>query len=218
MAKLGLPVALERSTLCIAQIILTVIVTRLGTIAVAANTLAVTAEALCYLPGFGVQAAATTLVGQSIGAGRRDLALRFARISTFVGMVFMTCTGTLLYCFASPLMGIFTPDTDVIALGAQVLRIEAFAEPLFAVSIVVTGVLAGAGDTRWPFLINLVSMWGVRLTLAALLVNQFGLVGVWTAMCCELCVRGLIFLWRLLSNRWLKRGKLVGSASDGYTI
>ena len=79
-------------------------------------------------------------------------------------------------------------------LGVRVLRIEAFAEPLFAVSIVAAGALRGAGDTLGPSVLNLVSMWGVRITLSAALAPRFGLPGVWFAMCFELCVRGLLFL------------------------
>ena len=107
------------------------IVAGLGTQAVAANSLAVTAEALCYQPGYGVSTAATTLVGQSLGAGRRDMAVRFARVSTLLGMAIMTGMGLLMFLFAQPLIGMFTPDRGVMELGASVLRIEAFAEPFF---------------------------------------------------------------------------------------
>ena len=177
----------------------------------AANSLAVTAEALCYQPGYGVATAATTLVGQAIGANRRDMAVRFARCSTAMGAAIMACTGLLMFLFAEPLIGMFTPDGEVMRLGASVLRIEAFAEPLFAVSIVATGAFSGAGDTRWSFFANLLSMWGIRLPIALLLIGSLGLASVWVAMCCELCLKGLLFLWRLRSNRWLTSGTIVSS-------
>lgn len=205
-AKLGIPAAMERTVLCIAQIVGTIIVARLGTVAIAANHLAVTAEALSYLPASGLAMAATTLVGQAIGAGKKELAVNFSRMITVMGMVFMSCTGVLLYIFAPFLIGIFTPDKAVIALGARVLRIEAFAQPLYAASIVATGALRGAGDSAYPFLINLVSMWGVRITLALFLAPKLGLIGVWIAMCAELCVRGAVFLARLWRNKWLDCG------------
>jgi Na+-driven multidrug efflux pump len=94
-----------------------------------------------------------------------------------------------------------------------VLRIEAFAEPLFAVSIVAFGCLVGAGDTKVPAALNMLSMWGVRLTLAAWLAPKYGLVGVWIAMATELCVRGLLMLARLLSGRWLRLRSLAESAN-----
>ena len=204
------PMCLERAVMCGAQVASTVIVAPLGTIAVAANSLAVTAEGVCYMPGYGISAAATTLVGQSIGAGRRDLAKRFARLAVVLGMLLMGIMGVLLFVFAPTAMALLTPDVAVRELGASVLRIEAFAEPLFAASIVVAGALRGAGDTLVPSIMNLASMWGVRITASALLAPHLGLRGVWIAMCGELCVRGVIFLVRLLRGKWLERKDLVG--------
>ena len=187
-----------------AQIAGTRIVAPLGTTAVAANALAVTAEGFCYMPGYGMAAAATTLVGQSIGAERRDQAKRFAWLSVGLGVSVMTGTGVLMYIAAPWIFSMLTPDGAVQTLGAAVLRIEAFAEPLFAASIVAAGALRGAGDTLIPSIIELGSMWGVRITLALLLVGPLGLHGVWIAMCVELCVRGLLFLLRMLRGRWLE--------------
>lgn len=201
--KLGLPAALERSTLSIAQIVITALITGIGTVAVATNHLAVTAESISYLPASGVAVAGTTLVGQAIGAGRKDLAQRFARTVSWMGVVIMTFGGAVLYLFAPQLIQIFSSDPEVIDLGSRVLRIVAFAEPLFGASIVASGSLRGAGDSKGPFLINLATMWGVRITLALLLVGHLGLIGVWLAMAAELCARGLIFMIRLYRGKWL---------------
>ena len=202
--RLAVPIALERVTTSLAQIAGTKIVSPLGTTAVAANSLAVTAEGFCYMPGYGMAAAATTLVGQSMGAERRDQARRFAWLSVALGVGVMTCTGSLMYIAAPWIFSMLTPDAGVRTLGAQVLRIEAFAEPLFAASIVAAGALRGAGDTLVPSVMELGSMWGVRITLAMLLVGPFGLHGVWVAMCTELCVRGLLFLVRMYRGKWLE--------------
>ena len=202
--RLAVPIALERVTTSLAQIAGTKIVSPLGTTAVAANSLAVTAEGFCYMPGYGMAAAATTLVGQSMGAERRDQAKRFAWLSVALGVGVMTCTGILMYIAAPWIFSMLTPDAGVRTLGAQVLRSEAFAEPLFAASIVAAGALRGAGDTLVPSVMELGSMWGVRITLAMLLVGPFGLHGVWVAMCTELCVRGLLFLVRMYRGKWLE--------------
>ena len=98
-----------------------------------------------------------------------------------------------------------TPVAEIRSLGIMALRIEAFAEPMFAASIVAYGVFVGAGDTLVPSAMNLGSIWIVRLTLAALLAPVMGLRGVWVAMCIELCFRGVIFLMRLRSDRWMKK-------------
>lgn len=203
--RVALPIALEHAILSGAQIVTTRIVSPLGTAAVAANSLAVTAESLCYMPGYGIAAAATTLVGQSLGAARKDLARSFARLSVLLGMSIMTATGVLMFLLAPQVFALLTPVEEVRRLGAHVLRIEAFAEPLFAASIVAAGALRGAGDTLVPSVLNLVSMWGVRITASLLLAPWLGLSGVWIAMCGELCVRGVLFLIRLFREKWLER-------------
>lgn len=206
-AKLALPMAFEHTVMCGAHIAETRIVAPLGTVSVAANSLAVTAESLCYMPGHGIGAAATTLVGQSIGAGKPEVARRYANLAVALGAAVMTCTGGLMFLGAPFMFSMLTPDAAIRTLGVKMLRIEAFAEPLFAVSIVTAGALRGAGDTLIPSLINLASMWGVRITAATLLAPRLGLTGVWIAMCGELCVRGIMFLVRLLRGKWLS-GKL----------
>ena len=201
--RIALPMAFEHTVMCGAQITSTRIVAPLGTVSIAANSLAVTAESLCYMPGYGIATAATTLVGQSMGADRKDRARRYASLAVLLAAAVMSAMAVLMYLFSPLVFQMLTPDPAVRALGVQVLRIEAFAEPLYAVSIAAAGAMRGAGDTLIPSLLNLVSMWGVRITVAALLAPHLGLTGVWLAMCGELCFRGLLFLIRLLQGKWL---------------
>lgn len=203
--KISAPMAAQSILMSGAQIVSTMIVAPLGNIAIAANTFAITAESLCYMPGYGIGDAATTLIGQSMGAGRKELCKSFARMAVFSGMIVMALMGAVMYLTAPQLMAIMTPVQDIVDLGAAVLRIEAFAEPMFAASIVCYSVFVGAGDTFKPALMNLCSMWLVRLTLAALLARDYGLRGVWTAMAIELIFRGSIFLWRLFRGKWIER-------------
>lgn len=201
---IGIPMGLEHIVICGAQIMTTVIVAPLGVCAIAANSFAITAESLCYMPGYGIADAATTLVGQSIGAGRRRLTRSFARITVFMGMGVMGAMGVLMYLFAPEIIGLMTPVSEIRELGVMALRVEAFAEPMFAASIVAYGVFVGAADTIVPCLMNFFSIWAVRLSLAATLAPSMGLKGVWVAMCIELCFRGMIFLIRLFRERWIK--------------
>ena len=205
-AKVSLPMGAQYMMMSGAQIVSTMIVAPLGNIAIAANTLAITAESLCYMPGYGIGDAATTLVGQSIGAGRSRLARSFAYRTVFMGMGVMAFMGMVMYVFAPEMIGVMTPDEQVRLLGSQSLRIEAFAEPMFAAAIVTYSVCLGAGDTLIPATMNLASMWLVRLTLAAHFAPIYGLRGVWMAMAIELTLRGTIFLIRLFSGKWLKKG------------
>jgi len=203
--KIGGPMGLQHVLMGGAQVVSTMIVAPLGTVAIAAHSLAITVESLCYMPGYGIAEAATTLVGQGIGAGQRMLTQSFARMSVGLGMAVMTLMGILMFIFAPELMNIMTPVDEIIAQGTTALRIEAFAEPLFAAAIVCNGVFIGASDTLKPAIMSLFSMWAVRLTLAASLAPRYGLRGVWTAMAIELTFRGLIFLSRLFWGGWHKK-------------
>ena len=202
--KIGAPMGLQHLLMGSAQVVSTIIVAPLGTVAIAANSMAITVESLCYMPGYGIAEAATTLVGQSIGAGQRLLTRSFAYMSVVLGITVMTVMGVLMYVFAPELMAFMTPVEAIITEGAQALRIEAWAEPMFAATIVCNGIFIGAGDTLKPAIMSLSSMWGVRLTLAYYLAPRYGLRGMWTAMAIDLIFRGLVFLIRLFRGRWAK--------------
>jgi len=202
--KISLPIALQQMLMNGAQVVSTLIVAPLGNIAIAANSFAITAESLCYMPGYGIGDAASTLVGQTYGARRADLCKSFAHKTIGLGMVVMAFMGVVMYIFAPEMIGFLSPVTEIRELGASVLRIEAFAEPFFAASIVSYSVCVGAGDAMKPAIMNLVSMWGVRLTLAYWLAQTYGLRGVWFAMATELIFRGIIFLIRIFKGNWMK--------------
>jgi len=198
------PMAFQNLLLRGGYIAATVIVAPLGTIAIAANTFAITAESLCYMPGAGIADASTALVGQSLGARRKELATRFAWITTIMAMGIMGSLAILMYIFAPQMMGLLSPDREVIDLGARVLRIEAFAEVGYAAAMVVYGSCVGAGDTKWPSVMNFGSMWVVRIIPAIFVTRVYGLVGFWVCMAVELTFRGSIFLVRLIRGTWLK--------------
>lgn len=203
--KISTPMGLQHIMMCSASIVITGIVAPLGSIALAANSFGITAESLCYMSGYGIADAATTLIGQSLGAGRKRLTRSFAWITVLSGMTIMGMMAVLMYVFAPELMSIMSPVPEVVELGARCLRVEAWAEPLFAAAIISYGVFVGAGYTLVPCGINLVSMWIVRLGLSALLVTSMGLYGVWLAMAIELCFRGTVYLLWLSSKRWMKK-------------
>lgn len=204
---IGTPIGLQHTLMSCAQIFVTMIVAPLGAFAIAANSFAVTAESICYMPGYGIGDAATTLVGQSVGARRWTMARKLAGVSVAMAMCIMAVMGVVLYFGAEDIMTIMTPAREIIELGTSALRIEAWAEPMFGAAIVCYGAFVGAGTTKVPALMNLASMWGVRITLALLLVGSMGLDGVWTAMAIELIFRGTIFLIRLRGSAWLNAEK-----------
>lgn len=209
--RIGAPVAVQEIAINGAMVASTMILAPLGAAAIAANSFAVTAESLCYMPGYGVGSAATTLVGRSVGAGDAAQARRYGNICTALGGALMGCTGLLMMIFCPFVFRLLTPVAEVRTLAAQVLRIGLLAEPLFGVSIAAAGALRGAGDTLVPSLLNLGSIWIVRLGLSLLLVGKLGLRGMWIAMAIELCVRGTLMLWRQKTSKFYEtQSKLHG--------
>lgn len=208
--KISIPIAIQNILMSGAQIVSTMIVAPLGNIAIAAHSFAITAESLCYMPGYGIGDAATTLVGQTHGAGRIDLCRNFAYMTVGLGMLVMALMGVIMYVFAPEMIGVLSLVEAIRQLGTTCLRIEAFAEPFFAASIVTYCVCVGAGDTFKPAAINLGTMWLVRLTLAYALSKSYGLEGVWIAMATELTFRGVLFLIRLFRGSWMKSFQVHG--------
>ncbi|MCR4941019.1 MAG: MATE family efflux transporter [Treponemataceae bacterium] len=195
--RLAAPIAVEKVAFTGALVAITRIIAPLGAVALSANSFAVTAEALCYMPGYGLSEAATTLVGQSYGARRQDLASSFSWITVFAGSLIMLLTGLVMYFLCPLVFKLLTPVPEIQALAVKVLRIELFAEPLYGASIVASGALRGQKDTLIPSILNLISLWIVRLGLSLLLVGHFALEGIWMAMAIELCFRGLVLAGRL---------------------
>ncbi len=201
--RLMVPLALERSLMSGASVVSTAIIAPMGNISVAAHSFALTVEALCYMPSYGVQRAATALVGQSVGARRRDLAIRFGYVTTVTGMIVMGTAAAIVYVTCPWILSLLTPEAEVIVLATAVLRIVAFVEPFYAAGCVSMGVMQSAGSTLISTVMNFGSLWLVRLPLSFLLAGSLGLRGMWIAMSIELVFRGSIYLLMLRSKRWL---------------
>ena len=205
--ELGVPSAVERVIVNMGQIAMTALVGHaLTTVSLAANNIATTAEGLCYLPAFGIGYAAIALVGQSVGAGDKEDAEAYGTLTGLIGFALCTVTGVLLFLFAPALASLFNSDPQVVAEAALALRVVAFAEPFFAVSIILTNVLRGANDVKFPMMVGLAGMWCVRVPLSCLLVLYFdlGLAGVWGGMAVDLILRGVLCILRWRSGKWLR--------------
>ena len=180
----ALPNMAQRFTTSLGYVVFAAMINALGDVSTAAHTVANTVESAFYIPGYGMQAAAATLTGNSLGAGdekrRRDL----ARLIVLLEVGLMLLSGALLFAFAPAMAGIFSKDPEVIALGSTVLRMVACSEPFYGVSIAVEGMLQGAGKTRVPFVINIAGMWGVRILGTWICTTQLGmgLVSAWACM------------------------------------
>lgn len=202
--NIGLPSGVERFSFRIGMMTFSGIIASLGNIAYAAHQVAVNGEALSYMPGFGFAVASSTLVGQSLGASWPDRARKSGYLSYKVGALFMAMMGVVFVLFAGDIMGIFSNDPRVIAVGTTPLRLAGIAQPLLAAALVFSNSLRGAGDTRFPMLINGLSVWAVRVPLAYLFAIKFGwgLNGAWLAMVIDIAVRGSLNFFRFRSGKW----------------
>lgn len=209
LLRLGVPMASERVIVNLGQVLYASTVSSLGTAELSAHHLAVTAEGVCYNPAFGISVAATTGMGQALGAGKEEEAKKIGW--TYLGMcgVIMVCVSILMYVLAPAMISLFTPDEEVIRLGAQALRIVAFAEPLFGLAIVGTALLRSAGETVAPLFISILCMMGIRVPLAMVFCRIFGwgLAGAWIAMDIDLIIRGSLNVWRYASGKWLAKSR-----------
>ncbi len=202
--RVAFPNMLQRFGTSLGYVAFAAMINSLGELSTAAHTIANTVESAFYIPGYGMQAAAATLTGNSLGAGddrrRRDL----SRLIILIEVGLMLLSGGLLFAFAPPMVGIFTKDPAVVALGSTVLRMVACSEPFYGVSIVVEGMLQGAGKTRAPFVFNILGMWGVRI-LGTWICTQrlgMGLVSAWGCMIGHNLLLFTLFLLYYLRGRW----------------
>jgi len=200
----GLPTGMEQLLFRTGHMVYARMLAELGTIAYAANQVAMNALSISFMPGFGFALAATTLVGQGLGAKDPEGAQQRGYTAYRLGASLMTVMGVALALFPGQVIGFFTNDAGVIATGSLPLRLVGLVQPLLAASMVFAGGLRGAGDTRYPMVITGISIWGLRVPLAYVLslVLGWGLVGAWSAMALDFGLRGVLNFLRFRNGGW----------------
>lgn len=181
---IAVPIVLTRMASCFGHVIFTSFVSAMSTIIYAAHAIAITAEEIFYIPGYGMMAATATLIGNAIGEGDRKKERDVKVIAIGVIFALMCLSGLLLFVGAEFMMCLFTQDARVIAIGTKLLRMVAFTEPVFGTSAVMEGIYNGMGQTRYPLVVELISMWGVRIVGSYICVHILGLgiTSVWIMM------------------------------------
>ena len=204
VTKISVPMMLERFVMGAASVVIATTVASLGTIAVASNSLASTIESFCFMPGFAFGSAATTLTGQSLGAERPDLGERYVATCIKMASVIMIIGSVLMFIFSPQLMTLFTPDAEVIKTGSELVKLLAVIQTPYIISQIHSGALRGAGDTKVPFYMTLVSMWGVRVLGATIFIRFMGLSIHWViiAMNTDNVVRMILFWLRYKKGAW----------------
>ena len=202
--KIALPNMFQRFGTSLGFVVFASLINSLGGVSTATHTIANTVESAFYIPGFGMQTAAATLTGNAVGAkdkqGLKDLGRLIIAIEVFL----MILSGALLFAFAPNMVGIFSKDPAVISLGSIVLRMVAVSEPFYGVSIIIEGMLQGAGKTMVPFVCNVSGMWGIRIvgTFIATQIFSFGLVGAWACMIGHNLLIFCLFVPYYLRGKW----------------
>lgn len=204
IGRISLPAMLERFCLSSAGVLVASSIASLGTASVAASALCGTAESLSYMPAFAFQMAITTLVGQSLGANKPQLAEKFVRTSNLMGGTVMFFTGLALFVFAEPIIGVFTPDITVITIAAACLRVEAVIQVPQVIGWIYSGALRGAGDTKAIFYISAATNWGIRTLglILAIRVLDMQLGDAYIVVAIEITIRMVLFYLRYKSGRW----------------
>ncbi len=202
LINVGLPAAGEQLAFQGALVIFARVITGLGTVAFAAHNTVITIESISFLPGQGFAIAATTLVGQGLGAENVKGARWSGNEAFRQAVVFMGLMGLAFVLVPGWFLRLMVSDPEVVAAGITPLRTVGLIQPLLGANFVFSGALRGAGDTRFPLWVKLFSPWLLRLPLAFLLVPYLGLTGAWIAMSLDLALQGALSWRRFHGNRW----------------
>lgn len=201
-AAIGTPVLGTSMVSCFGYVVFASLISGMGTTVFAAHSIAVTAETIFYVPGYGLRSAASTLISNARGEGNVQKLKTVAKVSIALTVAMMCMSGILLYLGARPLMGIFSPSQAVVNLGVQMLRLVALSEPFFGLMVVLEGVFYGLGRTRYAFVVESIGMWGVRIFFTFLVVRVWGmdLRAVWYCMIADNVCKAVLLAMPFLSR------------------
>jgi putative MATE family efflux protein len=217
MLKVGIPSALEQMFMSLGILVYSFLVIGMGEVVFATSRLALNVIFISQMPGFGFSVAATTLVGQSLGAKSPRRALLGAQLSVRSAVIWMGLMGVVFFFFGETLLRVFTDDPRLLDLGGDALKVIAFNQPFLAVAFVLAGALRGAGDVRFPMWVTSIAVWLVRLPVGAFLGLPavcipftdvcvpglgMGLVGIYMALVVEAAVRGIFMFARFQGGKW----------------
>ena len=200
----ALPAALQRFATSFGYVAFSGMINTLGATSTAAHSIANTAESAFYIPGYGMQAAASTLIGNAYGENNREKLRQISRMLLVIEVIVMILSGSCLFFGAPYVMRIFTRDDEVIRMGMRVLKMVALSEPVYGIAIIIEGIFNGVGDTVHTFAFNVIGMWGVRILGTFLFVRRlgFGLTAAWGCMIAHNMSLGLMLAARFARGKW----------------
>lgn len=204
MLHVGIPAALEQVVMQGGFLVLQVLISGMGTVAIAVYQIVMSINSICFVPVWGFGIAATTLTGQCLGAQKPELAERFGWYTLKVSIGVISLLTIVVFIFSRGLMAVYTHDPDVIAMGAAAIRIFSISQPFLAVVVVISGALRGAGDIFYVMITSFVGIWAFRILLTVVLNALFhmGITGIWIALCMDFIIRAAMYIQRYRRGRW----------------
>ena len=202
--KIAVPNMLQRFGTSLGFVAFAAMINSVGEVATAAHTIANTVESAFYIPGYGMQTAASTLAGNAYGAKDNVRMKKLAAMFIPIEIGLMIFSGLALFVTAPFLMGLFSSSTEVIDLGATVLRMVAVSEPFYGFSIIIEGLMMGVGKTKAPFVYNIIGMWCVRIvgTFICTQLLGFGLIAAWACMIAHNLLLCLFYFIAYIRGSW----------------
>lgn len=205
-ARVSIPVLGTNVASCFGYVVFASLVTGMGNTVFAAHSIAVTAETIFYIPGYGLRTATSALIGISLGEGNRKKFETVGGLSVLITVSMMFLSGVILYFSAYPLMSLFTNSDRVARIGSEMLRLVAFSEPFFGLMVVMEGIFYGLGRSRYPFFVETFSMWGVRILLTFVCVRVWNLElrEVWYCMIADNVCKAVLLTLPILNKKYRK--------------
>ena len=202
--KIALPACMQRLATSLGYVMFSAMINTLGEVSTAAHSIANTAESAFYIPGWGMQTAASTLIGNAYGEKNRRKFRELSRMLLILEFIVMTVSGVVLFICAGGLMRIFTSDGEVIKIGAKVLKMVAVSEPIYGIAIIIEGIFNGVGDTMDKFVFNVIGMWGVRILGTYIFVSRlgYGLSAAWACMIAHNVALGIMLSVKYIFGKW----------------
>lgn len=205
--KIAFPACLQRLATSTGYVAFSAMINNLGEISTAAHSIANTAESAFYIPGWGMQTAASTLIGNAYGEKNRAKLKALSRMLLILEFIIMTISGAVLFIGAGTLMHLFTSDEAVISMGSTVLKMVAVSEPIYGIAIIIEGIFNGIGDTMDKFIFNVIGMWGVRILGTYIFVSRmgYGLTAAWACMIAHNVALGIMLSIKYIFGKWKQK-------------
>jgi len=203
MINIGLPAMVEQLLMRAGMIIFAKTVASLGTTAYATHQVCMNIQALSFMTGQAFAVSATTLMGQSLGKRRTDMAQAYCSRTRYVGFAFSILLALMFIFFGGTIVGLYNSDPQIIKIGGQIMLFVAFLQPFQSSQFIIAGALRGAGDTKATAIFTFITVLLVRPVVAITLIKlNFGLYGAWAAMATDQIIRSILVLGRYNSGKW----------------